>query len=340
MRIPTIFRGSTAATAAAPARPASGSVDAADIASYFNFEWATHQEDFTDADTYWWWAVSIRQDPGEVWMEAEDGTLWVIPFETDGTQVTTVGTPSESRLVAVPVTAADGATAAAAVDRRRQRVLGAFHDRPEKPARTTAAERPNHEEEDPMRINIAALRSRLGISASELPDDATEEQVNDVLAADSPEPSDNDDDRPEGSEEPNPPEGEQPEGGTSPPAAAATDRVATVDRDRLAQLERDAAAGAEARRTQLASELDAEVDAAVRDGRITPANREGWRASIDPGTNADEAATARARAERQALAALTPGRVPLTERGTSTTTESASLSRALSAVPTTKRKAA
>lgn len=323
MRLP--FRG---ATAAAPAAPPRASVDAGSVAQHFNFEWAVNQDDHPELDTYWWWVVSVRLDPNEVWMEADDGTLWVIPFTTDGVDVTSVGEPAESRLVAVPATAADGATASAAVDRRRQRVLAAFHDRPEKPAPTTAAEvRPDSEEETTMaRTFMAALRSRLGISAAELPDDATDDQINAALATeDLPseeeqpnEPGTTDEGAP-GAEDEHPP-GEVPE--PDPPPASASERVATVDRDRLDQLERDAAAGAAARRAQLASELDAEVDAAVTDGRITPASRDGWRASIDPGDSPDAAATARATAERQALAALTPGRVPVHQRGTATTSTS------------------
>lgn len=341
MRFP--FRGSSAATAAAPA-PARASVDAGSVAQHFNFEWAVHQDDHPDLDTYWWWVVSVRLDPNEVWMEADDGALWVIPFETDGVDITSVGEPAESRLVAVPVTAADGATASAAVDRRRQRVLATVHDRPVKPD-PSAAERPNNEEV-PVGINIAALRQRLGISATELPDDATEEQVNQAVLDGQEGIDEPTGDHVPGSEEPDPPTpepnpaapGDEP---TTPAASAGEERTIVVDRTVWERTQAQVDQLSTAARASEITELDTEADAAVRDGRITPASRAQWRASIDPGESPSSESRERASAERAALAALPAGRVPTSQRGTSTTdTANPSLARALSAVPTTKRKAA
>lgn len=60
-----------------------------------------------------------------------------------------------------------------------------------------------------------------------------------------------------------------------------------IDAGQLDELRAQAAAGAQARAEQVANRRDALVDAALTDGRISPANRAAWRAALD----ADEDAT-------------------------------------------------
>ena len=60
-----------------------------------------------------------------------------------------------------------------------------------------------------------------------------------------------------------------------------------IDAGQLDELRAQAAAGAQARAEQVANRRDALVDAALADGRISPANRAAWRAALD----ADEDAT-------------------------------------------------
>lgn len=92
-------------------------------------------------------------------------------------------------------------------------------------------------------------------------------------------------------------------------AAGAGDKVVSIDKDTLAQLKRDAEQGVTARRTQVEAEADALVEAAIKDGRITPASKDAWRAAIlrDGDLELFEPETA-------ALAALAKGRVPVEER--------------------------
>lgn len=77
-----------------------------------------------------------------------------------------------------------------------------------------------------------------------------------------------------------------------------------LDEATLNQLRADAQAGRDAREKQIVAERTALVNAAVQDGRIAPARREHWIASLeaDPGS-------------AEVLAKLEPGTVPLTARG-------------------------
>lgn len=295
--------------------PALASVDVSVVRQRFNFEWAMDPDNGADQDTYWWWACSVRVDPSEVIAADEEGNLWSVPFSTDGADEVTFGTPVRVRETFVPVEAAAGAAASEVVARRTQRVLASELAKPEKPDRDNpAASRPRTEEAAMSPgIDIAAPRSRTGLSEEDLPDDATEEQINEALK------------EPEAvtSEETSEAETEE----TSLAAAgsaAASERTVTVDRTQWEETQRDAAAGAAARRAQLSAELDTEADAAVRDGRITPASRPQWRTAIDPGENPDAAATDRAEAEKTALKGLTAGRVPVDgQRGTQPATATA-----------------
>jgi len=93
---------------------------------------------------------------------------------------------------------------------------------------------------------------------------------------------------------------------TTAPAPAATGTV-LVDATQLQQLRVDAAAGAQARATQLVEQRTGLVDAAVRDGRVPPARRDAWIAQLtaDPGAET-------------VLASLAPIAVPLTAKGLDT----------------------
>lgn len=283
-----------------PDHPAA-SVSVDRICQEFNFEWAM-SEPIDGLDTYWWWARDVRVDPDEVIASDGEGSTYRVPFKTDGDYEVTFGEPVEVRETYVDVTGATAA-ASAAQARHGQRSLAKTQlAKPEKPDRDNpAASRPRTEVAAMSPgIDIAALRSRTGLSEEDLPDDATEEQINDALGKE-PEPE------PEAEPAVEPEVTPEPEVETP----AATSRTVPVDRTVLADLQRDAAAGAAARREQLSAALDTEADAAVRDGRITPASRADWRLAIDPGENPDAAATARAEAEKKALKGLTAGRVPV-----------------------------
>lgn len=92
----------------------------------------------------------------------------------------------------------------------------------------------------------------------------------------------------------------------NPPSPTATlpDGVVPISAEQLAALQADAQAGREAREAQIRSGREATVSAAIRDGRIAPAERDAWLAKLEANTGADEV-----------LAALKPGVVPVNEIG-------------------------
>lgn len=322
-----------AAEAATPAPPpAIASVDVGTVRQRFNWDWATGENDF-DGDTYWWWARSIRVDPNEVIADDDNGGLWSIPFTTDGTDEVTFGTPVRVAETFVPVQAGEGAAATAAVRRRRQTVLAAALDQPTKPDRNTnprAAVEAAGEEPSMTEEQRRALALSLGLS-----EDASEADIHTAAAQANATPDADD-----------PPE--TPALTPEPELVAATTptdlrdllglptSASEADVVNAARALRDGSeAGARVARAAQAAELDRDVDDAVGDGRIAPSARDAWRSAIDPGERPDAQATARATAERDRLAAMATGRVPVTERGTARTADAsqrpASLDRARAA---------
>jgi hypothetical protein len=341
------FRGGwdgVAMMAPSPA-PAIASVDANTVRWRFDWEWCFDPDNGAEGDTSWWWARSVRVDPNEVIADDGEGHLWSVPFSTDGTDTITWGEPQRVAETFVPVAAAEGAMATEVVRRRRQRVAASFAERPDKSTRpdqpnpAASAATTEQEESTVMDVDTTLLRRRLG-----LPDDATEEQIQQALAAEPPETEE----RVPGSEEEQPAEPTAETRELEPAAAAVRETLglpASATDEQVAQAARElrdgARAGAQEARHRQTTELDGLVDAAVQDGRIAPSARGAWRQAIDPGESPSAAATARADQERAALAALPTNRVPVTARGAAPSTDknSGSLGRALAASGLSRREA-
>jgi hypothetical protein len=279
-----------------PPTPASASIPASTIRHRFDFDWAVSSP-LEDVDTYWWWARDVRVDPNEIWADDEQGNLWVVPFTTDGADDITFGTPVRSVEVAVPVEAGAGASATAAVDRRRQRVLSratAAPTKPTHPEHPRASTGPQGQEEQSM-PDVTTLRTDHGIRddvSDEAilavfgdPDEEQEEETAPAAASQVPAP---------------PPAANSPQ--PQPVAASAELQLAAqqavIDRLAASEAARAAREAAETRETVLS--------AAVREGRITPHER---ASQWEPFYDADPAkATA-------ALAALPPNRHHVVEVG-------------------------
>ncbi|QAY16059.1 capsid maturation protease [Arthrobacter phage Elesar] len=155
-----------------------------------------------------------------------------------------------------------------------QAVAKAAHKPPAEPKDTT---NPQEEGTDPMSEKlIQGLRERLGIpAATDLDDDGILAAVDEALAETEP----------------------------AAPAAPAPGTV-VLDEDQYNSLRNDAAAGREARQQQLATARENLVDAAVNDGRISPARREHWINSLEADPGAAEV-----------LASLEKGLIPLAAAG-------------------------
>jgi hypothetical protein len=275
------------------------SVDASTVRHRFNYDWAMDADNGVEVDTYWWYATSVRLDPNEVWAEDEDGTLWVVPFSTDGEDEVTFGEPVRARLTAVPVAASAGVAATATVDRRAQRVLADDLQRPDKPARegkTTAAEPPEPQEGN-MDPDVRAYLEAQGID----PDQATEEQTNaaSVFVAAGWTPPEAEVEQPEPVAE----EVVEPE----LVAAAAADGTERIDSATLADLKAGAATARELDAKQKASDRDSLIASAIDAGKFPPSRREHYATAYD----ADPKGT------RELIDSLADGLVPVDERGTS-----------------------
>lgn len=274
--------------------PAVASVDVGTVRQRFNFDWAM-SDPVDGVDTYWWWARSVRVDPGEVIADDDNGSLWSVPFTTDGADEVTFGTPVRVRETFVPVGQGDGVTASAVVARRGQRVAASGLDRPAKPKPHTSASSTIEGQEARMTEEQLA---RIG-----LPADATDDQIDariDALAA-------LEDPTPDPAVVTDPPITE-PTAAREPVAASG---LVSVDAATLEQLHADASAGREAREQQRAEDRDRVIGAAVAEGRIAPARREHYRtlwASDADGTRTLLTAAPDA-------GGLAPGLIPLSELG-------------------------
>jgi len=93
---------------------------------------------------------------------------------------------------------------------------------------------------------------------------------------------------------------------TAPPPTtdALPEGVVAISEAQLEELRNDAQQGREARAQQIRTEREGLVIAAIRDGRIAPAERDAWLAKLETGTGAEEI-----------LAALKPGVIPVAQIG-------------------------
>lgn len=144
-----------------------------------------------------------------------------------------------------------------------------------------------------MAIDISALRTRLGLTAEQLPDDATEEQINAAFNIEVPPPE------PEPAPEPEPdpvPEGER------VPVAASVDPAV------LAQLQEDARLGREARQQQISASRESFIDTHMAQGKFPPSSRASYLAQLARGGETETAT-------RAFIEGLTPGLIPVGEVG-------------------------
>ena len=220
-------------------------------------------DDLPESYDFWTWYVSeVRAD--------DDGTLYVVVYDEgngdqwrfdvasiSGTNVT-FGSPQPGALDWRGSTAA-AVSAAAPWAREPRPALARWRTRDE--SRTASASAPTPPQEDDRPMNDAqrrALAVSLGMAEN------TDEAALHAEAA-----------RRATAETP-PPEVPAPEGDPAPepegdPAPEATTPAVLVDSGRLAELEAAAARGTEARNLQIRAERDAEIQAALEDGRIAPA---------------------------------------------------------------------
>ena len=329
-----LIEGPSAAEVAAATTPEEGrmseqidaSVATGTIRERFNWDWAMSNP-IDDVDTYYWWCRDVRVDPNEVIADDTEGGTWSVPFETDGKDEVTFGTPVQVREEFVPIAASATSVVANLRDRKDQRVLASNLERPDKPAPKTAASAQPDPQEDEMKLDLAALRTRLG-----LPDDATEEQINEALAAEPETPAEGEPAGAPSGEGEGAPEGEP--ATPEPVAASATnERGVTVDKDALATLQSQAKAGQEARATQLAADDSALLSTCVDKGRIPPSAKASYDTQLSAARKdeltGDKAATETRASTRKFLEELPDNTIPVNELGASHETHDSQLGVAL-----------
>jgi ATP-dependent protease ClpP protease subunit len=236
------------------------------------------------------WAALLAD---ETWLTAAEAVteglanrVAVIP---DAGETETVGDEDEDELLVVPDEEEPEDIAAARVIRfaaRTRPIPTAAHTAPKPPSSSEPGE-PNQKENvvgyDDLK---AGLRERLGVTDAAASDETLLAALDESL--------------------------EEQADTITPPAALPNGTVA-IDATVLADLQSNARAGAEARAEQDSARRDAIVRDAMREGRITAASRDTWRAQLD----ADEQGTTKL------LGSLATNTVPVVEIGHSDTLTSA-----------------
>jgi hypothetical protein len=235
--------------------------------------------EFAQGDRYWWWDRELLADPWEFVAADENGELWRIPFEPveddDGdTTVASWGEPEAIKIsyVSDPKRVADGVEASVGLISPRLKKVGtllAVNDKkPQRPALEQEGDGPR------MAIDIPALRAATGLSTEDLPDDATEEQINEALAAKSSEAEDVvDDDEDDEDEVEAEATGDAPKPSTSPEANS---RTMVVDREAFTAMQNDY-------NKRIKSERDDFIKAAVKSGKFSSEAGKAYRAELERG---------------------------------------------------------
>jgi len=259
----------------------------------------SYYDKLDDEGNWSFWIKGVLLEPNQLVVEDEwEGQLFLVNFSIDG-DVVSFEEPVPVKVEYVPMPEKKeekaAAVAAFAAGLMSTRTVAVSYATPKDSGRVTKAsttEGGTMSDEDRK-----ALAVKMG-----LPEDATEEQVNEKLqeqglaeAGDGGEGGEGDDGG---------------EGGDVEPAPADTGLTVTMDRAQAEALQRDALMGREARLSQIRAEAAKLVDDAVEDGRIAPASHAGWLKAIF-----NEQRGELVKSEVETLAKLSKGRIPLEERG-------------------------
>jgi hypothetical protein len=283
-----------------------------------------------NADQMWWWIRAIYLDPNElIVMDDDSGDLFRVPFTSSGDTVE-FSDPQKVKIQYVDA-AASQIRAQAQIDMAGRQVA-LFASR--------AESRPDVTNEGGSMTpdQIRALRARLGLSEQQLPDNATQAQVNAALGvtaeaptppAPTPDPAPTEGDpAPSG----DPADGEEEPSGTPPneqtqtsgqpaeapapgePAQAGLpEGMVAVPATAWAEVQRNAAAGAQVAATAAQQEQENIIATALREGRIRPGDVQSYRNMFANAASAPVARTLLTASVEQG--GLMAGLVPVSERG-------------------------
>lgn len=291
--------------------------------------------EFCVDERYWWWARAVRVDPNVIIADDDEGSLWRVPIQTDADQNITFGEPerviqtfqpapeAKAVLAAAAQTAPSGGRTLKAFAAREQTVPSERRERPEGGGNGSG----NTSGMNFSELSDAA-RKRL-CAAYDLSEDATDEQLEEAVAADPDESGegnggeggneggegsgsgnggseggDGGEGSGEGGESGDGSGSEGGEGGSAPASASESPTV-PVDKTALAELQANAELGRQAREQQVAQHRESVLSAALKAGKITPASKGAWESKLKAAPEATEAE----------LDALPEGLVPVDEVG-------------------------
>lgn len=228
--------------------------------------------DSLDSNQVWWWIRAIELDPDALIVDDDEGHLYRVPFSISGESIT-FEDPAEVEIVYTEV--GDKAAAAIAAAGSGTKTLASFKDRSES--------RPDNQESEEG-MDPKELRASLGLA-----EDASDKEVKAKLeelkaSAEEKPPADppkDDDDKPKDDDEESADEGDDDDDDDDDADVEA--RGVLIDKDAHEQLKSDAAAGREARETQLSDDRETYLDKAVRAGKFPPASREAYAAQLAKG---------------------------------------------------------
>lgn len=243
--------------------------------------------------TMWWWIRAIYMNPMELIVDDDEGGLYRVGFTIgdDDSVVFSDPAPVKVQYVDAPAAAASQALRATLVKAMgRDRIVANY---------TAHAESRNQKGGSMTPEQIALLRARLGLSETELPDDADDAVIMRVLATENssePDPSPSPDDEDDDDEE------------VAPAASAPQipEGMVLVDAAAWSEVRQQAQAGAGVAARLSENERDQFLDEAVKAGKFPPSRREHYLAAWV----ADPTGT------RALVDSLSPGLVPVSARGT------------------------
>ena len=235
-------------------------------------------EDFATAESgRWdWWTRAVYVDPNLVIATDFDDNLYACPYTLDGDAVEW-GEPAEVFTQYVETESGKiAATKLMATKQPTATFSKAGGSRPKNNDQEVTVPRTIH-----ASVDVPALRSRLGLTAEQLPDDATDEQINEALTSVTPgggpdtAQTPNSPDAPEpGSPAAGAPTTEEPDANPRPSPDLSASGAQMIDPDMLRQLQSDAAEGRKAREDQVKARRQGVVEKAIKAGKIPPARKD------------------------------------------------------------------
>lgn len=258
------------------------SVDTGDVRSAFYEQVATEEE-----GRYWWWLHQMYLDPSVCIAEDESMEYWLVPYSATASGIE-FEDPVKVKIQWVEEDSGNvRASGAANVDSIAAKLFGhashmwvaASDSRP--PERQAEWSTKNQEAKPAMGIDIPALRAKLGLSETDLPDDATEEQINTALAADPPEPTETESDDESDDNDSTETEDVDVNDANSVAAAIKSGRVRLVDASVWEDTRKGAQAGTDLQNKADRDDNRAFLESAVREGRIPRSALSSYQKQMD-----------------------------------------------------------